>query len=340
MPINPQNIPALTYWSNTKYTEEDVLKFCRAYDDKYMFAKLDFRKSGGIDITISRTVERLKQGHFPTNLNFYKAVQSYYPDKPLNGTIIAFFEDGLWSWIADLARIAPIFHCGQYIHDYYSFVIPDATFLENDKCSEDKKAIDLRESSLPWDKKLSKLIWRGAGSGIGINTKDWMNAPRVKLCLKAKEFKNKDLIDVGITKVLSVDYPDYETGLIKLDLCANEMSFLDFLDYKYQIDLDGICCAWLSYFRKLYSKSVTFKVASDYRQWYYHGLVPWKHYIPVSKDMDDLEELIIWAKEHDSLCREIALNATDYMSTLTLTQTIEETYHTLANLFEAQSKLA
>jgi hypothetical protein len=47
----------------------------------------------------------------------------------------------------------------------------------------------------------------------------------------------------------------------------------------------------------------------DYYEWWYTYLLPNVHYIPVKKDLSDLQEKIIWARNNDEKAHEIALNA-------------------------------
>ena len=50
-------------------------------------------------------------------------------------------------------------------------------------------------------------------------------------------------------------------------------------------------------------------VESEYKLWYHHLLIPYKHYVPIKKDLSDLIERIKWCKENDLKCKEIAKNS-------------------------------
>lgn len=47
------------------------------------------------------------------------------------------------------------------------------------------------------------------------------------------------------------------------------------------------------------SGSVIFKQLSEYYEHFYHDLKPWVHYIPLNKDISDIEEKLQWAIDHD-----------------------------------------
>ncbi|MEI8365360.1 MAG: glycosyl transferase family 90 [Parachlamydiaceae bacterium] len=63
----------------------------------------------------------------------------------------------------------------------------------------------------------------------------------------------------------------------------------------------------------LWSNSVVLKQTSDNIQWYYLGIKPYEHYIPVANNFSDLIDKIKWAKEHDNEARQIALNGTQFV---------------------------
>jgi hypothetical protein len=89
------------------------------------------------------------------------------------------------------------------------------------------------------------------------------------------------------------------------------------LQYKYQIDIDGMANSWDGFFWKLYSNSLVFKVTSHWEQWFYKDLKPWVHYIPVTYDLSDLLEKLEWAIQNDDECKRIAENGRRFAMDLT-----------------------
>jgi hypothetical protein len=47
----------------------------------------------------------------------------------------------------------------------------------------------------------------------------------------------------------------------------------------------------------------------DWEIWYSRLLKPYEHYVPIKKDLSDLEKQINWCKENDNKCKEIIKNA-------------------------------
>ena len=108
-----------------------------------------------------------------------------------------------------------------------------------------------------------------------------------------------------------------------------------FLQYKYQINIDGTVAAYrLPYL--LAGDGVVFKQDSEYYEHFYDRLKPWVHYIPLKHDLSDLEQKLKWAADHDKDAKEISRNAQKFTWENLLPHHII-CYHGL--LFEEYSKL-
>jgi hypothetical protein len=90
-------------------------------------------------------------------------------------------------------------------------------------------------------------------------------------------------------------------------------------------------CFWI-----LLSNSLLLKQDSDYILWYSAGLVPYKHYLPVTRDEKDVFDKIDWAKEHDEEAQQIATEATHFAKN---DLCLESTYLYLYRLLRAYSEL-
>ena len=63
--------------------------------------------------------------------------------------------------------------------------------------------------------------------------------------------------------------------------------------------------------------SLVFHVASDGGDWlefFYKRLIPWTHYIPVSPDMSDVEQLLEWAQQNDEKAQQIAMQGKQFIN--------------------------
>ncbi|ESO90993.1 hypothetical protein LOTGIDRAFT_217539 [Lottia gigantea] len=133
-----------------------------------------------------------------------------------------------------------------------------------------------------WEEKIEKGFWRGRDS----------RQERLDLVMMSR--KHPDLINASLTNMFFFPKDEAKYGKIE-----KAISFFDFFQYKYQINIDGTVAAYrLPYL--LAGNSVVLKQDSNYYEYFYHQLKPYEHYIPFKRDLSDLIEKLNWAKSHDS----------------------------------------
>ena len=336
----PLNFDALQFWSHTACSIDDINLVCRELDSLYLVARLDFKGAEGLRVTVSNKVFNSQQGHSPTVIEFFKQIHAINGNSQLEGSLVIWLEDGLWESFHKYARRIPMLVYGRSISDHYSFLIPDPAFLASDAYLKDKAVIDAAEAAIGWDNKQETLYWRGAGSSQLVSSDLWKQAPRIALSLKSLELNDNSILDAAISKV--VEYPNdpiYSERIIQTGIVKDYVKFVDFLKYKYLVDADGMCCAWMSMFFKQYSHSLVFKIESEYLQWYYYLLKPWKNYIPVTAKMEEIPELVKWARANDSFCREIAEAGRMMISEINYKEARAEVFQLINELFKAQHLL-
>jgi len=171
------------------------------------------------------------------------------------------------------------------------------------------------DRNYPWESKTRQVVWRG---GLSENdpTKVF-DSPRWRLCKKVHEMSDpaeKDLFNVGLTNI-----PVFLTSQIDIDesliggLVPGIGSMLDFQQYTAVLDMDGN--SWSSRFSTLLCfNQVTIKVEPMYPDYFFHDLVPWKHYVPVKYDLSDLVENVAFVLDpkNDDLMQEIAASANQW----------------------------
>ena len=165
---------------------------------------------------------------------------------------------------------------------------------------------------IPWESKLSKAVFRGASTGAG-------STPETNQRLKVLEMADADYMDVGITK-WNLRPRKHETDTYFRLIERSSYPTVAALDlqeqsrYKYILTLEGHVAAYrLSY--ELSSGSVVLLADSSWRLWYYKFLKPYVHYVPVAQDLSDLKEKILWCRQHDDECRQIAAQARHFYAT-------------------------
>ncbi|EHB14074.1 KDEL motif-containing protein 2 [Heterocephalus glaber] len=139
----------------------------------------------------------------------------------------------------------------------------------------------------PWSNKTEKAFFRGRDS----------REERLELVQMSKE--NPQLLDAGITGYFFFQEKEKELGKAKL------MGFFDFFKYKYQVNVDGTVAAYRFPYLLL-GDSLVLKQDSPYYEHFYRALIPWKHYVPIKRNLSDLLEKVKWARENDEEAKKIA----------------------------------
>ena len=204
----------------------------------------------------------------------------------------------------------PVLAFNRHRNDPCVMLIPDTEFISTSGFADLMREIE--QSDIPWHEKKNILIWRGNNNGIGYemyNIRDAGNPEKSKL-LNQRELLVR--LAANNSRVTAHFVKDQQVAPKKM-----------LLQYKYQIDVDGEVNAWSGLWWKLYSKSVVFKVASHYEQWYYNHLVPWIHYIPVHANLSNLDDQLLWALHNDMTCREIARQGNLLVTRLTYSYAIQ-----------------
>ncbi|KAH6610433.1 capsule-associated cap1 [Trichoderma cornu-damae] len=207
--------------------------------------------------------------------------------------------------------LLPVFSQSK-ISSYGDIVYPSPWYWYNKVAYKEK-------SDMPWDKKQSKLYWRGSTTGGYSRDGGWRRHHRQHFVQKinskgqarvmannggaenprweAKEVPRGDyqeLIDVHFSHVGQCDPGD----------CEAQKEFFDVVDpvdqqnawrYKYLVDIDGNAFSG-RFYAFLQSRSLTFKIAL-FREWHSEWLKPWVHYVPLSLQGDDWLEAVRFINE-------------------------------------------
>ena len=179
-------------------------------------------------------------------------------------------------------------------------------------CSGGYHKIEMDKWNTDWKKKKNVCIFRGSATGCGITLENNMRLKAADLSID-----NPDILDAGITKwngrlkkyegkpMDSIDEKKFRFGI------ASFITDIEKSGYKYILNIDGhvSACRLSSEFAM---NSVILIVESDYKLWFSHLLVPNVHYIPVSRNLDNLISQLEWCKKHDKECKIIAKNGQNF----------------------------
>jgi hypothetical protein len=185
------------------------------------------------------------------------------------------------------------------------FLIPDCVFVPSRGYSHVRD--HYRTNAAGWQTRRPVALWRGGTSGVPGHPNNWESLPRIQLCQIADKYQHTGLIDAGITSIVQFTDPNVANEIRKAGLVRGFISWQDWHQYKYLIDIDGNSNAWSGLFQRLLTGSTVLKVESinGYRQWYYDKLVPWQNYVPVASNMWDLMDKVMWLYRHDAIAERI-----------------------------------
>lgn len=171
--------------------------------------------------------------------------------------------------------------------------------------------------SIPWEEKYPTAVFRGSSTGFGtdISTNPRLKISKMNLEHRIDPTDGVPLLDAGIVSwnvrprivkdghILTTLHEDvFQIPLVQ------PLPFTEQQRYKYIVHIEGHTAAY-RISRELGSGSVLLIVDSKFKTWVHEFIRPWVHYIPVSRDLEDLYDTILWCKRHDTECQRIVDNA-------------------------------
>ena len=159
-----------------------------------------------------------------------------------------------------------------------------------------------------WRARQPIACWRGASTDIKqIKLKTLRNSRRYQLCQLTR--RRPDLLDARFTDVVQCANPrekqKVEKHLREQNLLSTRIEPLAMAQCRWLLDLDGNVNSW-GLLWKLLSGCCVIRAGSNRGQWFHHRLIPGQNLVEVQPDLNDLEEKLIWCREHPKECEVIA----------------------------------
>lgn len=198
-----------------------------------------------------------------------------------------------------------------------TILVPDRGFMSSGGYARERRRASAAPAFIDRD---PTIVWRGKPTGQGrlvghpLDPTDSTLRQRVRLCLRLHHLatgspRGGDAADVDAKIVLGAAAPpEIASAYRAAGILGPTIPQASWCRRRFAIDIDGNSNAFSNLFIRLLYGCCVIKVASPlgFRQWYYHRLKPWQHYVPVAADLSDLEEAIAWCQGHPRDCREIA----------------------------------
>jgi hypothetical protein len=170
--------------------------------------------------------------------------------------------------------------------------MPDFHFIDSDGFAVIRD--HLTRHPVPFGDKLPVVFWRGSTTGgprrefcgDAQPCSDCLSLPRVQIALRSL---NVSWLDADITNaVQSCESSQAQSTLTTMGLLSHHIPSEQWHQHRGVLDVDGNTNAWGHLWRML-TGSVVFKVDSDYFSAYNHAQRAWVHYVPILRDLSNLE---------------------------------------------------
>lgn len=235
-------------------------------------------------------------------------------------------------WESDGPEPPPIEVSNKLPEDLYSLCVYNNRF---DKAFPDFMFVSMPESGLEdyeqtinsfinSQPKTNKIGWVGSCS-CGDKT------PRPKFLQLSQQYQH-------ILDGREVNLPLWSDSGWKT--CTNRMSYQDQInEWKYLIDIEG--CGYSGRFKILLnSPRITFFVDRPYQEWFFEYMIPWKHYVPVKRDLSDLIENYLKLESDEPLQKYIQHNQKEFAAKyLTREAAIDRVYKIIVDMIKYKNSV-
>lgn len=231
-----------------------------------------------VDGVLTSSASNQVRAH-PRYIVVTEALEKIFASQPCNVDFLVSFQDALF----ENASPAPIFTFAKKQGAKRLILIPDCEALNpRDRLYLTKLMLE-GGRKIPWSQKKEMSFWRGSPTGTGARFR---------------------LVNLSEKRPSSLD-ATFISGKMRA------VNPKDHLLYKYLIDVDGNSCCYSRTFWILLSNSLMLKQVTDHIQWFYKGLIPFVHFIPLDSELTDLEEKITYCQKNEEKAQEIIKQAND-----------------------------
>ena len=276
--------------------------------------RIDYYIGKGLSYPIENLKQFIKNEDNSSNKNKYIDAlclyrQDIFRDKPIIGTykkdINQFLE------LFDYKNYIPVLF-GDDIKGNYSIPVFKKARRVNDinggiilKLNAIRHFANIGSDPMSWSEKIDDVVWRGVSTGE--------RAISNKRFLLVKKYSHK--YNIAFNRIMQKNDFFWTKNLGNLNCFIKEsISVFGQLKYKYIISIEGNDVAtnlkWI-----LASNSVPIMPKPTVESWIMESkLIPYKHYVPLNDNLDNLDEVLQWCRDNDDKCRDIAENGKRYMN--------------------------
>jgi hypothetical protein len=262
-------------------------------------------------------MERNSVNNYITRIQWYrKFIQRIIENRHLTLTATLAIDT---ADLGDGSSISPIFVFAKRIGSP-GILLPDIHFLKHDFYQS-----SIYKDQSEFKDKKDKAFFVGSTTGGGILTLEKLKEQSVPRIGSAAYFRNSNLVDFKFSHIVQCASEEVADAIRAMGFNSPVVPWQEQFQNKAIISMDGNGPTWSRVVVALKSNSVLLKYDSPYTLYWYDGLLPWFHYIPITTDAD-VERAIRLECQEPGILEFIARNGTHfYESYLTEEHVIDYT---------------
>lgn len=195
-------------------------------------------------------------------------------------------------------------------------LLPDVDFMVCNNFADDGAQYYDRQC---FHEKASKAVFIGSTTGTPRLTADDVVHNRNQRISSALFFRDSASVIFKLPNIVQVDKADTRELIESLGITGQRVSWPAQFSNRYILSIDGNGATCSRVVLALSSNSVLVKYQSDSVLYYFHGLLPWQHYIPVRSDQavsDTISEAEVSYNLHSNIADRSRRFAQTYLSRL------------------------
>lgn len=209
--------------------------------------------------------------------------------------------------LADRTSAGPVF-CFQKVSGARSILIPDVDMLEDFYLSA------ASDDGFAYDEKIDAAIFVGSTTGQLYITRTIVEQLAHQRLRSAVYFKDQPDVRFELPGIVQCDGPETEAMIRALGLGSVATSWAEQFSYRYLMSIDGNGATCSRVAIALKSNSVLMRYHSINDLYYFRGLQAWKHYVPLNRDADVIDNIAL-LRRSPALSREIAHASREFYRT-------------------------
>jgi len=180
---------------------------------------------------------------------------------------------------------APVF-CYQKRAGDRGLLLPDVDLLIDNYCdTQDGRYAD----QTPFEAKRPQAIFVGSTTGSETLTlADVRQRTNARLDA-ALYFRDEDSVIFELPSIVQCDHEETRIAIERLGISGRRWSWAEQQEYRYMLSMDGNGATCSRVAATLHGHQVLAKYASPNLLYYFHGLEPWKHFVPINEHGDVLD---------------------------------------------------